>query len=162
MKIKNILIVIFAAILISAIFTIIFGSGVLKSTWGILYFIGIIILCGIAFFYLRKMYLDYSEEKRIKEVISDPEKLYKKLTEDPDGSKRTYIDEGKRIDIKLNEDPETGKKSLAIKPGDKITQEWRSKFERTPIEKPESKDKSATNIPNSKDKKPRKASHKKV
>ena len=102
----------------------------------IIYLVLILICAALAVYYLKKLYNNRKEEKKIQEIIQDPEKLYNKLKEHD-----KIIDDGKEVDITLKEDPATGKKVLDIKLGKHVIQDWRSRFEK----KPESKEKPKEN-----------------
>lgn len=113
---------------------VILGSLIIyTSTMGtsiIIYWVLILICIAWIFYFSRKFYRSYKEEKKILEIARDPEKLYQKLKEN-----KIIIDDGREVDITLNEDPATGKKVLDIKLGKKVEQDWRKKFEVTPIKK---------------------------
>lgn len=122
-------------------------SGAIFTTKGIVYLILNIAAIAGLIFCGRKFYLMKKEEDDIKEIINDPEKLYKKLTEHGN----TLIDDGKLITIGLKEDKKTKKKVLDISVGKQVRQEWRKKYETTPIEQ-ESKNRKDKEAPK-KDKK---------
>lgn len=144
MKLKNITLVVLCAIIVTAIIIILFGSGVLATTEGMIYFLLIIFCLAILSFPFFKSWKEKKENKRLMDIVQDPEKLFNELTKDKAGNDRTIIDNGHKVDIRLKEDPKTGQKELVIKEGEKVNQEWRKQYETTPLEKKEEKPKTKT------------------
>ena len=137
----------------------IISSGVIFSGRGILYLIlnfviiAGLIFCGKKFYDLKK------EERRIEEIINDPQKIYDKLT----GEGNKFIDDGKEFNISLKNNKETGKKELDFSIGKEVKQDWRKKYEVNPIEQNQEKkvqDKKKVQDLNKKD--PKKGSKKKT
>lgn len=139
MKLKNIGLAILSAIIVTIIIIIIFGSGVLSTTMGVIYLILILVCLGILAFLGLKLLREKKIEEKINEIINDPEKLIGKLSQD----NRVFVSDGKRVEFSLKENKKTGKKEVEIKLGSPVLQEWRKKYETTPIEKEQEEQKAS-------------------
>lgn len=134
MKKRNVVLVIVVAIVLSWFFVALLSSGAIRTKAGMIYFVGIVIGAAILSFIVKKylwpVYQDRMKEKMIQEVINDPDKLVEKLK-----ANGTLIDEGKQVLIEVVTDSKTGERKVSIKPGTRVHQEWRSKYEQTPLDK---------------------------
>ena len=124
MKLKNIILVVVASVIFSALAVIVGASGVLLKLWGVIYTVLILAALVALFMIAKKLYLERKLEEEIKEMVKDPRRIYEKLKEHG-----TIIDNGKEVKITLETDKETGKDTLNIQVAGKVNQAWRKKFE---------------------------------